>query len=325
MIRAGAANKLPGVIVIGAHLDHLGQGGTGTGSLDTKMGIHNGADDNASGVAALIEAARMLAANQKTLRRDVVVVAFSAEEMGVLGSTYLTKHLPSNLIAAKNPMVAMLNMDMVGRMRNNSLSVFGAESATEWTDLVMPLCKTSGIECTLGGSGYGPSDHMPFYIAGVPVLHFFTGSHLDYHRSSDDSATINAAGGAQIAKLVAASAGALANREGVLTYKKLAAPPAATGDVRLTGASLGTVPSYNDEPNQPVGAAIADVVPDGAAAKAGILGGDRIIRIGATDIRNLSDMMFVLQNAKPGQTAKVTVVRNGKQLTFDAVYGQRRR
>ena len=325
VIRAGAANKLPGVIVIGAHLDHLGQGGTGTRSLDTKMGIHNGADDNASGVAALIEAARMLAANHKTLRRDVVVVAFSAEEMGVLGSAYLIKHLPRNLINAKNPMVAMLNMDMVGRMRNNSLSVLGAESAAEWTDIVMPICKTSTIECTLGGSGYGPSDHMPFYIAGVPVLHFFTGSHLDYHRSSDDGTTINAAGGAQIAKLVAASAGALANRAGALTYKKIAAPPAAAGDLRLTGASLGTVPSYNDEPNQPLGAAIADVVPGGAAAKAGVLGGDRIIRIGATEIRNLSDMMFVLQNAKPGETAKVTVVRSGKQLTFDVVYGQRRR
>ncbi|HPH68365.1 MAG TPA: M20/M25/M40 family metallo-hydrolase, partial [Kofleriaceae bacterium] len=324
IIRAGAANKLPGVVVIGAHLDHLGQGGVGTGSLDTKMGIHNGADDNASGVAALIEAARMLAANKATLRRDVLIVAFSAEEMGVLGSAYMVKNLPK-LINAKNPIIGMLNMDMVGRMRNNALSVLGSESAAEWSDVVMPICKTSGIECTLGGSGYGPSDHMPFYVAGVPVLHFFTGSHLDYHRSSDDASTINAAGGAQTAKLVAAVAGALVNREGPLTYKKVAAPPTSSGDMRLSGASLGTVPSYNDEPNQPPGAAIADVVPEGAAAKAGILGGDRIIRIGATEIRNLSDMMFVLQNAKPGDTAKVTVVRSGKQLTFDVVYGQRRR
>jgi hypothetical protein len=301
------------------------------------MGIHNGADDNASGVAALIEAGRMLAANKATLRRDVLIVAFSAEEMGVLGSAYMVKHLPK-LINAKNPIIGMLNMDMVGRMRNNALSVLGSESAAEWSDVVMPICKTSGIECTLGGSGYGPSDHMPFYVAGVPVLHFFTGSHLDYHRSSDDANTINSAGGAQTAKLVAAVAGALVNREGPklerpsagsaagpLTYKKVAAPPTSSGDMRLSGASLGTVPSYNDEPNQPPGAAIADVVPEGAAAKAGIVGGDRIIRIGATEIRNLSDMMFVLQNAKPGETAKVTVVRNGKQLTFDAVYGQRRR
>jgi S1-C subfamily serine protease len=123
-------------------------------------------------------------------------------------------------------------------------------------------------------------------------------------------------------KLERPSAGSAA---GPLTYKKVAAPPTSSGDMRLSGASLGTVPSYNDEPNQPPGAAIADVVPEGAAAKAGIVGGDRIIRIGATEIRNLSDMMFVLQNAKPGETAKVTVVRNGKQLTFDAVYGQRRR
>jgi Tol biopolymer transport system component len=330
IIRGGAEPKAAGVVVVGAHLDHLGQGGVGTGSLDTTQGIHNGADDNASGVAALLEVARTLSANKATLHRDVVIVAFSAEEMGVLGSEFLVKNLPTQLAKGKNPgsgnpIVAMLNMDMVGRLRNNALSVLGAESATEWSGLMPDLCASTGIECTIGGSGYGPSDHMPFYVAGIPVLHFFSGSHLDYHRQSDDAATINAAGGAQVAKLVAVTAAAIANRSTGLTYQKTTAPASTTMDLRLTGASLGTVPSYNDEPNQPPGAAISDVVPDGAAAKAGILGGDRIIRIGATEIRNLSDMMFVLQNSKPGDATKVTVMRSGKQLTFDAVLGQRRR
>jgi Tol biopolymer transport system component len=320
VISAGAPNKLPGVVVIGAHLDHLGMGGAGSGALDAATGIHNGADDNASGIAALVEVARILSKNRNVLRRDVVIAAFSAEEMGVLGSTYMSKHMP-----VSGNISAMLNMDMVGRMRGNSLAVLGAESAKEWTALMTPLCKTAGIECTIGGSGYGPSDHMPFYIAGAPVLHFFSGGHLDYHRMSDDAATINAAGGAQVAELVANVAVAVGNREAALTYQKVAAPTPTGGDVRMTGASLGTIPAYNDEPNQPPGATISDVVPDGAGAKAGLLAGDRIIRIGATDIRSLSDMMFVLQNSKPGDTVNVTVVRKGKQLTMDATLTQRRR
>ena len=315
VIHAGAAQKLPGSIVIGAHIDHLGMGG-GSNALDPKVhAVHNGADDNASGVGALLEVAKRLVKERTSLQRDIYFVAFSGEEEGDLGSDYFVKHLPFT-----GPIAAMLNMDMVGRMRGNHLSVNGGESAKEWNELVQPACAAARVECTIGGSGYGPSDHMPFYIAGSPVLFFFTGSHSDYHTATDDADKINAAGGARVALIVGDVARAVANRTDGLTYVK--APPEHTfGDVRHTGASLGTVPSYSEDPNQPPGVILSDVIPEGAAAKAGLKGGDRIIRVGTVDIRSINDLMFVLQSAKPGTDTKIVFVRDGKEQTAPATFG----
>jgi len=315
VIRAGSPNKQAGVVVVGAHLDHLGMGG-GSNALDPKVhAVHNGADDNASGVAALLEVATRLGAKNGELQRDVYVIAFSGEEAGDLGSDYLVKHLPF-----KDPIVAMINMDMVGRMRGNHLSVNGGETAKEWKELVEPACASARLVCTIGGSGYGPSDHMPFYITGVPVLFLFTGNHLDYHTATDDSDKINAAGGARVAMVAADVAKAVANRSSLLSYVK--APPEHTfGDVRHVGASLGTVPSYSEDPNQPPGVVLSDVVPDGPAAKAGLKGGDRIIKVAGVDIRGINDLMFVLQAAKPGTETKVVYVRGGKTETATATFG----
>ena len=314
VIHAGGSKKLPGVVVIGAHVDHLGMGGGGN-ALDPKVhAVHNGTDDNASGVAALLEVARTLAAKQNALSRDVYLVAFSGEEEGDLGSSHFVKEWKGD------PIVAMLNMDMVGRMRGNQLHVNGGESAKEWRELVEPACAMARVQCTVGGSGYGPSDHMAFYVANIPVLFFFTGNHLDYHTASDDADKINAAGGARVAMIVSEIAEHVANREAVLTYVK--APPEVTGgDLRRVGASLGTVPSYDEDPSAPAGVLLSDVVPDGAAAKAGLKGGDRIVQIGTVEIRNVNDLMFVLQAAKPGTEAKIIYVRNGKRETATATYG----
>jgi Tol biopolymer transport system component len=315
VIRAGAAQKLPGVIVIGAHLDHLGMGG-GSNALDPKVRApHNGADDNASGVAALLEVAQSLVAAKAELQRDVYVVAFSGEEEGDLGSADFVRNLPT-----KEPVVAMLNLDMVGRMRANQLHVNGAESAKEWSGIVEPACASARVSCTVGGSGYGPSDHMAFYVAGIPVLFFFTGNHLDYHTATDDADKINAAGGARVAMIVSEIAKSLASRSEALTYVKTA-PKMVAGDMRRAGASLGTVPSYGDDPNQPPGVLLSDVRPDAAAQKAGLRGGDRIIQVGTVEIRNINDLMFVLQTAKPGTDVKVTFVRDGKAQTVTATYG----
>jgi Tol biopolymer transport system component len=317
VIRAGAkARDAKNVIVVGAHIDHLGPA-THPGSLEGKPGIHNGADDNASGTAALIEVARRLAAAKATLVRDVYVVAFSAEETGLVGSSRYVKQPPT-----KAKVAAMLNMDMVGRMRLNQLSVLGAESAAEWAAVVTPACEAARVDCNLSGSGYGPSDQMSFYIAGSPVLHFFTGGHLDYHKSTDDAPAINAAGGAQVAAIVADVAKTLASpKPPKLTYKKVKAQRPQGGDMRRAGASLGTIPQYDEDPSAPPGVGISDVVPGGAAQKAGLKGGDRIIKLGTTEIRNIQDMMFVLGNARPGDSVKVTVLRGGKQVVVDAVYG----
>jgi Tol biopolymer transport system component len=314
VIKAGAAKKLPGIVVVGAHVDHLGPT-THHGSLEGKPGIHNGADDNASGVAAMIEVARTLAANKANLARDVYFMGFSGEESGLLGSAYVVKHMPT-----KAKVVAMLNMDMVGRMRANQLLVLGVETAPQWKGLLETACADARVDCQLSGSGYGPSDQMSFYIAGAPVLHFFTGGHLDYHKSSDDTSTINAAGGAKTADIVAAVTAAVAGPKAPkLAYKKIAAPPP-MGDLRKRGASLGTIPAYNEDPTAPPGMLISDVVPGGPAQKAGLKGGDRIVLLGSIEVRNVHDLMFVLTNAKPGEAVKVTIMRDGKKLVVDATY-----
>jgi S1-C subfamily serine protease len=157
----------------------------------------------------------------------------------------------------------------------------------------------------------------------VPVLFMFTGNHLDYHTATDDPDKINAAGGARVAMIAADVAARVANRSAPLTYVK--APPEQTfGDIRHTGASLGTVPSYSEDPNQPPGVQLSDVVPGGAAQKAGLKGGDRIIRVGTVEIRGINDLMFVLQSGKPGTEVKITFVRDGKEQTVTATFGMPR-
>jgi hypothetical protein len=314
-------NKLDGAIVIGAHYDHIGLGGAGSLAPGVKE-IHNGADDNASGTAALLEIARIL--RQKNLRRDVWFVAFSGEESGVLGSTAFVRSPPPGL--APRDVVAMLNLDMVGRLRDNRLSVLAAESSPDWPALVNPACSAHGVGCAVGGDGFGPSDHSPFYTAGVPVLHFFTGAHADYHRPSDDLARINAAGAAQIAAVVADVTQAVTEREARLGYKSAPVPSPARGDVRSAGASLGTIPDYTEPPGSAPGLRVSGVRPGGPAAQAGLVAGDRIVRIGKSDIRGIHDLEFVLRRARPGEKATLVYERAGKrtqvEVTFSA--GQRR-
>jgi Tol biopolymer transport system component len=316
VIRAGAASKLPGVVVVGAHLDHLGMGGTPS-ALDSVHAVHNGADDNASGIAGLLEVARVVASKRAQLARDVYLVAFSAEEMGDLGSDYYVKNPPT-----PEPIFAMINMDMIGRMKMNKLYVNGGDSAREWRDLVAPVCATHRVDCAIGGSGYGPSDHMPFYIAGAPVLFMFTGSHSDYHTATDDSDRINAIGGARIAA-IAADVTVATTSVKALTYVK-APPEPMGGDVARRGASLGTIPSYDEDPSRPKGLVLSDVVPNGAAARAGLKAGDRITQIGTHEVANAADLMFVLTASKPGQEVKITYVRDGKTATVTATFAKPR-
>ncbi len=315
VIHAGAADRLPGALVIGAHYDHLGHGGTGSLAPDSHE-IHNGADDNASGTAALLEVARELEGRRASLRRDVYLIAFSGEEEGTLGSTFFTRHPTAGLKDAD--LVAMLNMDMVGRLRGNQVAVLGGESAAEWKEIVPPVCERDGVLCALSGDGYGPSDHSPFYAAGVPVLHFFTGPHEDYHKPSDDADKINAAGGARVALLVSDLAAEIAGRPGRPTYKSAPAP-APQGDIRSYGASLGTIPDYAGD-GRP-GVLLAGVRAGSPAEQGGLRRGDLLVALSGTEIRDIHDFMYALQRAKPGEKATAVVIRDGQKVSLDVTFG----
>ena len=288
---------MPGELVIGAHYDHLaGYGGVALTQPGKQPAPHLGADDNASGVAGILEIARALKSLPK-LKQDVLIMAFSAEESGVLGSSHLVHEPPAGL-DVKN-FRAMLNLDMVGRLRENQLTVLGAKTATEWQGLVTAACERARIECSLGSDGYGPSDQTSFYAAGVPVLHFFSGSHTDYHKPSDSADKINAGGAAQIAKIVTDVAQAVTEMPGALTFQAIA-PEAPKGDVRSFNASLGTIPDYAG-PSDGTGILLSGVRPGSAADKAGIKRGDTLVALGKTELKSLHDFMFVLNGSKPGQ------------------------
>lgn len=315
--RIPAGERLTGAVVLGAHYDHLGFGGASSLAPESHE-PHNGADDNASGTAALLEAARVLAARREELGRDVIFVAFTGEENGLLGSGHFTREPPPG--AAPEGLVAMLNMDMVGRLRNGRLSVLGGESAEEWDRVIEPYCAALQLGCDLGGDGYGPSDQMSFYAAGVPVLHFFTGAHDDYHKPSDDTELINGPGGVRIANLVAEVAAELTTLES-LTYV-VAEAPAPLGDMRSYGASLGTIPDYTGSPDDRPGMRLAGVRPEGPADRAGLQRGDWIVELGGREIRDIYDLMYVLRESRPGEASTVVVERDGEWIERPVTFGE---
>jgi len=313
-LTANASNPLDGAVVIGAHYDHLGHGGPGSLAPDSDA-PHLGADDNASGVAALLEVGRRLAAAERA--RDVWLIAFSAEESGVLGSNHFVHNMPVPLKASD--IRAMLNMDMVGRMRENRLKAIGGGSAAEWPAIVGAACRQAAVQCDTGGDGYGPSDQTSFYAAGVPVLHWFTGAHSDYHKPSDTVATINAAGTAKVAEIVADVARAVMTRPAALSYQRIATPPPA-GDLRSYGASLGSIPDYSGPRDGSKGVLLQGVRPGGAADLAQIRRGDILVKLSRFDIANVRDLMYALRASKPGQTVKAVVLRDGRRIEVSVTF-----
>lgn len=314
--RAPADEQLPGVFVVGAHYDHLGHGGSFSMAPDDHS-PHLGADDNASGVSLVLEVARHLSQSHDT-RRDIIFATFAGEELGVLGSSHLMKNPPRGLEAIN--IHAMLNYDMVGRLTGNALSVLGAESADDWQRLLPPLCAQTQLDCRLGGSGFGSSDHSTFYAAGVPVLHFFTGTHSDYHKPSDTPSKINAAGVAQIAELTAL----LLERDaqpGPLAYRVLVGDDRG-GDRRSFNASLGTIPDYAGPPDQK-GVLLSGVRQGSGAQLGGMQRGDVLVQLGEHAVDSVQDLMFCLNNAKPNQTVKAVVLREGKRLELKVTYQEK--
>ncbi len=317
--------KLPGVVVVGAHYDHLGRGGHGSLAPQSEE-PHVGADDNGSGTAALLEVARELAAKKGELRRDVLFVAFSGEESGVLGSAHFVHERTKNSKGKLGDVAAMLNMDMVGRMRDNRLQVLGAETAGEWRELVQGACDAARVDCAASGDGYGPSDQMPFYSGGAPVLHFFTGSHADYHKPSDTADKINAAGLARAGQVCAGVALAVAGRDAPLAFKAgVEGPSNPRGDMRSFNASLGTVPDYGGPGPGKKGVLLAGVRAGSAADKGGMKKGDVLVRLGKSEINGVEDLMFVLNASKPGETVPAAVLREGKEVKLEITFQESQR
>lgn len=302
------------VVVLGAHYDHLGRGGAGMGSLDPdSVGvIHNGADDNASGTAALLEAARLLRGRLQGDRRTIVFAAFTAEEAGLLGSGWYVKHP----VHPTDSTAAMINFDMVGRLRDRRLLALGAATAPEFTPLLDSLNTKYGFDLQASGDGWGRSDQSSFYGERIPVIHFFTDLHDQYHRVTDDPETINAAGIAEVATFAADLAIALATRPDRPSYVNIPAPVVAGGN----RASLGTIP---DMASSPGGVRLTGVREGTPAAVAGIRGGDIITRIGDHPITNLTDMQNALTSYKPGDVVTVVVRRGEEEKSFTVTLGGR--
>ena len=314
---AGTSPALRGeVVVVGAHYDHLGLGGFGALDPDSTGRVHNGADDNASGTAAVLEIGRQLARARPA--RTIVLIAFSGEELGTLGSSYFVTHaLPEPI----DSLYAMLNLDMVGRLRNARLLALGAATAREFPALLDSLNTPPRFDLRASGDGWGPSDHAVFFATRHPVLHFFTDLHEDYHRSTDDWDKLNVTGIAQVAKFVGDLALALANRTGPLTFVDAPRPQASTGGSGY-GAYLGTIPDMSGG-GVSDGVRITGVRAGSPAEQAGLAAGDVITAIGDKRIANLYDMTDALRSHQPGDTVVVVSRRDGVERRATTVLGKR--
>mgnify|MGYP000857337883 FL=1 len=297
-------------IVIGGHYDHLGIDQLKTASMykgDVPM-IHNGADDNASGTTGVLEAAEKLAAKKAEIKRSIIFITFSGEEMGLLGSTYFTNNSPVELEA----ITSMLNMDMIGRLDSvNSLTVIGTGTSSIWKDLLNKENKYA-FQLGMNDAGSGGSDHQSFTNKNIPVLFFFTGTHTDYHKPSDDYDKINFDGLRKVAELASDIALDNANSEKRPDFVKVEAP-SMRGAAR-SKVTVGTVPEfgYNGK-----GYKISGVSEGGSAQKAGMKPGDIMIKFGSKTIDNIYDFMYAIGECNPGDKVDVVVLRDDKEVTLN--------
>ncbi len=299
------------IVVLGAHYDHLGDGGFG--SLGENGEIHNGADDNASGVAALLAAAKRLTGGEP-LARPILFIAFTGEESGLIGSGHYAKNPTVSLDEAQ----AMVNLDMVGRLETSQLIVYGMGTAPEWQALVDAANDPMGLDLAFEDAGYGPSDHTSFYSQDIPVLHMFTNVHGDYHKPSDDWDKIDAAGLETVGEFTARIVASVAGRPDRLTLiPGVGAPAQETGGY---GAYLGTVPDFTPVDH---GVLLSGVSAGSPAEEAGIEGGDIIIGLGEHEIADLYGLTDALRAHAPGDKVRVVIMRDGEQLELEVELGDR--
>ena len=311
-------------VVVGAHYDHLGRGGRHAMNPNLAGQVHNGADDNASGTAAIIEIARAAAANRARFERTMVFVAFAAEELGLIGSAQYV----ARPVVPLDKTVAMVNLDMVGRPRGR-IMISGLETAPAVSadvDAAAEAVKGLEIKRFQEGAGVGSSDDTSFALKKIPAIGFFSGFHSDYHRPSDDWPQIEAAGAASVATLAYELTARLASRPDRPEYVANTAPAGhgtASSDVGSVGGYgpyFGSVPDFADADS---GVKFAEVRENSPAAKAGLKAGDIMTSFDGNPIRTLYDFTFALREKKPGDEVEVTVVRDGSPLTVRIVLATR--
>jgi hypothetical protein len=302
----GTGDLADEVVIVGAHFDHVGMGGAGSLAPGT-IEIHNGADDNASGTVGMLEVAKRITDRARESsgdmpRRAVLFMAFSAEELGLIGSEYYVNHPRFEL----DKTVAMLNLDMVGRVSNNLMTVYGTGTAREFDSLLTEANEIGKFEIKRQPEGVGPSDHQSFFMKGIPVYHFFSGFHPDYHRPSDDFDKINVNGIARTADMVA------------FMTEKIAKTPQRPFFLRSTTTKVRLgVRIRQSEP----GLVVDRVMPGGWAKKAGILPEDRILKIGDQAVAGREDMDEELGKYKPGDMLEVEVKRGEENVVVRSEIG----
>ena len=300
-------NKAPFTIVLGAHYDHLGMGAMGSLHMG-EPAIHNGADDNASGVAMILELAERLKSVKKF---NYLFVAFTGEENGLWGSNYFTDHSTIDL----KKVTAMINFDMVGRLNRatNKMALNGVGTSPAWPELIKSA-NTYGLDFTLGESGIGPSDHTSFYLEDIPVLHFFTGAHDDYHKPSDDVHLINAKGMKTIADMVTSLIN-LMDPSAELAFSKTKDPdPSSTPRMEVT---LGVLPDYLYDGK---GMRIDGVREGKPAQLAGLMKGDIIIGMAGKEIKDIYSYMEILGSLHKGDKTILIIIRDEKEMELEVQF-----
>lgn len=299
-------------IVVGAHFDHLGMGSDKSKFKGKLPKLHPGADDNASGVSALIELAGRIARNP--MKRSVIFVSFNGEELGLLGSQNFLKMCP----VPKGNIVAMLNMDMVGRLKDNKINVFGVGTSDAFASIVDAAALKDSVNLIKVAEGYSPSDHSNFYYEKIPVLFLFTGVHLDYHTPMDDAEHINFVGIEKVSNVMEFLIRSISDMPARPDYKAVEGDTRGadnpTYDKAPASAWFGVVPNF--EPN-PEGFAIQGTSPGSPAEKSGFKSGDIIKTINNAPIKNIKDLSVAIKAQKPGDVIKVVFLRDGKEKTAD--------
>ncbi|MEI7483811.1 MAG: M20/M25/M40 family metallo-hydrolase [Ignavibacteriota bacterium] len=303
------------VIVVGGHFDHLGYGGPNSMYRGKDKLIHYGADDNASGTAGVMEVAQKLASEKGKLKRSFLFLCFTGEEEGLIGSSYFVKSEEFK----KYNIVAMINMDMVGRLKDDKLILNGTGTSPYWVPEFEALNKTYNFKASYSPDGFGPSDHSSFYGKDLPVLMFFTDLHSDYHKPADTYDKINTEGEVKVLKLVYEMTMDLGTRATKPEFTKVAAKQDDNkGERKSVRVYVGTVPdfSYTD-----AGYKISGVQAGSPAEKAGILAADIMIKFGDAIINNLYDYTAALGNYKPGQEVEVVVKRGTEEIKVKVLLG----